>query len=228
MGVAFIYKMARRDFRYWPPIESQAVSGIVSLIVRLCTKIMVDFTGTMQFRHPFEYGGVYFTFILLTTPLLSLYFGSRYLSFVKDEEVKTTLDYVFSSDDIHVGLGCLAAVQLLSFALLMSIIPPKIRKTFFSTQTGKHYTRTNFETAPNDLAKMEVFTHHPSLYTPIKDEVKEWLNERLPVWIAEEDDWFDDQKKATIPDEYVIDPSLLIKIRGERERERDGQVEEEK
>ncbi|GMH84137.1 hypothetical protein TrST_g12286 [Triparma strigata] len=126
MGVAFIYKMARGDFRYWLPIESEAGSGFASLLARLVTKISLDFTGTIQLRHPFEYGGIYFTLVLLTTPLVSLYFGSRYLSFVEDEEVKATLDYVFSSDQIYGGLGCLAAVQLFSFALLMSIIPLKI------------------------------------------------------------------------------------------------------
>ena len=215
--------MARRDFRYWPPIESQAVSGIVSLIVRLCTKIMVDFTGTMQFRHPFEYGGVYFTFILLTTPLLSLYFGSRYLTFIEDDEVKATLDYVFSSDKIYGGLGCLAAVQLLSFALLMSIVPSKIRKTFFSTQTEKQFTCTNFKTAPNDFAKMDTFDVHPTLYAPIKEELKAWLNERLPVFLEEQPEWFNDQKKAAIPDDFVADPAMLLRIRGvniEKIRER--------
>ncbi|GMH84142.1 hypothetical protein TrST_g12287 [Triparma strigata] len=223
MGLALAYKTARGDFRYWLPLENQAVSGLFSLLSRLSTKFSLDFTGLMMLRHPFEYGGIYFTLVLLTTPLVSLYFGSRYLTFVEDEEVKTTLDYVFSSDQIYGGLGCLAAVQFLSFSLLMSIVPSKIRKTFFSTQTGQQFTCTNFEMAQNDLAKLDTFSIHPSYYVPIKEGIKAWLNERLPVWIAEEPDWFDDQKKATIPDEYVIDPSLLKRIRGivvEKIRER--------
>ena len=161
--------------------------------------------------------------VLLTTPLVSLYFGSRYLTFVEDDEVKKTLDFIFTSDQIYDGLGCLAAVQFLSLSLLMSIIPSKTRQTFFSTQTGQQYTCTNFETAQNDLAKLDAFSIHPSLYAPIKEEIKAWLNEQLPVWIVEEPDWFDDQKKSIIPDEYVIDPSLLKRIRGievEKIRER--------
>lgn len=39
-------------------------------------------------------------------------------------------------------------------------------------------------------------------------------NERLPVWISEQLEWFNDQVKAKIPDRFVKDPEILKKIRG--------------
>ena len=70
---------------------------------------------------------------------------------------------------------------------------------------------------------MDVFTCHKCYYLPIEAEIKTWLNERLPVWISEEPEWFNDQKKSTIPDDYVKDPKMLKKMRGievEKIRER--------
>ena len=216
IGVAFIYKMARGNFRYWLPIESEAVSWIVSLLVRLCTKILMDFTGLLLWRHPVEYGGVYFTFVLLTTPLVSLYFGSRYLSFVEDEEVKATLDHVFSSDQIYGGLGCLAAVQLFSFAILMSIIPPKIRKTFLSAKTASQFTCENFESATNSSAKMDVFLVHPSYSSPIEEELKAWLNERLVELLEEKPDWFNTLFIASVDDD-IMPARVLARLKEEAE-----------
>ena len=43
--------------------------------------------------------------------------------------------------------------------------------------------------------------------------MKAWINERLPVWLEEEPEWFTDQRRSIIPDDFVTDPAILIRLR---------------
>ena len=60
IALFLIYKIVRGDFHMWYPIDG--VSSIVaSFLVRGFTKIVVDFTGCLQFRHPLDVGGLGFS-----------------------------------------------------------------------------------------------------------------------------------------------------------------------
>lgn len=214
VSLFFVIKLASRDLKYWVPVESEILSRSVSFTFRLVAKAVTDFTGLMQMRHPYELGGLYYTTIMLMAPFVCLNFGFRYLAHVEDEEVKASLKYVFTSEQIYLGLGLLAIVQMCSFAIFMYILPSTHRKTSWSTQTGSKRICSNFLEQTDDSANLGVLNVRKSYYSPIEEEIKTWLNERLPVWISEEPKWFDDQKKATIPDDYVNDPEILMKIRG--------------
>jgi hypothetical protein len=61
MGLYFTYKILRRDFWHWVPIEG-AMGVPYSVLERLVVKVLVDFTGVIQFRAAGEMGGSYFTF----------------------------------------------------------------------------------------------------------------------------------------------------------------------
>eukprot|EP00519_Triparma_laevis_P013538 CAMPEP_0182490554 /NCGR_PEP_ID=MMETSP1321-20130603/376_1 /TAXON_ID=91990 /ORGANISM="Bolidomonas sp., Strain RCC1657" /LENGTH=336 /DNA_ID=CAMNT_0024692759 /DNA_START=1397 /DNA_END=2407 /DNA_ORIENTATION=- len=215
VGIALALKVMRGDFFYWPPIESFPVRFGISFLARIVVKVITDFTACMQMRHPLELGGAYFTAVLLTTPFVSLYFGSRYLSYVEDdEEAKATLSSIYSSEQIYGVLVTLAGVQMCSFATFLYIIPSQYRQTFLSTETATQFTCRKFKSTSDDHLKMTfTFCGHQSTYAPIKEEVKDWINERLPVWLAEKPEWFDDSFKAMILDEYVEDKAILKKIR---------------
>ena len=61
MGLYFMYKILRGDLWHWIPLEGAA--GVVeSVLERLVVKVLVDFTGVIQFRGAAEMGGCYFTF----------------------------------------------------------------------------------------------------------------------------------------------------------------------
>ena len=54
------WKLLRGDFLYWLRVEG--VLGVFgSFLVRVFVKVVVDFTGCVHFRHPFELGGTAFT-----------------------------------------------------------------------------------------------------------------------------------------------------------------------
>ena len=58
------YKIVTRDFMYWVQVEG-VMDFIVSLVTRVLVKVIVDFSGCLQFRHPFELGGIAFSCSML-------------------------------------------------------------------------------------------------------------------------------------------------------------------
>jgi hypothetical protein len=60
MGLYFMYKILRRDLWHWIALEG-AASVVESVLERLVVKVLVDFTGVIQFRAAGEMGGAYFT-----------------------------------------------------------------------------------------------------------------------------------------------------------------------
>ena len=60
MGLYFMYKILRRDLWHWIPLEG-AASVVESVLERLVVKVLVDFTGVIQFRGAGEMGGLFFT-----------------------------------------------------------------------------------------------------------------------------------------------------------------------
>jgi MFS family permease len=56
----FAYKLLRRDFLHWVPMDG--VAGVIeSVLVRFLVKVLVDYTGVIQFRGSGEMGGVGWT-----------------------------------------------------------------------------------------------------------------------------------------------------------------------
>ena len=53
MAFYLMYKVVRRDFTYWLPLEG-VLGLVVSVIVRVMFKLVVDFAAIIQLRHPQE------------------------------------------------------------------------------------------------------------------------------------------------------------------------------
>jgi hypothetical protein len=60
MGLYFVYKLLRRDFLHWIPLEG-ALSVAESVVERFLVKVLVDYTGVIQFRAAGELGGFAWT-----------------------------------------------------------------------------------------------------------------------------------------------------------------------
>ncbi|GMH65497.1 hypothetical protein TL16_g04214 [Triparma laevis f. inornata] len=61
-----VYKLARKDFEYWLPIYGP-VGVLIAFFARSMIKFAGDWAGVVQFRHPGETGGAYFTLTLCCT-----------------------------------------------------------------------------------------------------------------------------------------------------------------
>jgi len=60
MLIFFAYKIARKDFWYWPRMDG-ATKVIGSIFARVVVKTFADFSGCLQLRHPYELGGLGFS-----------------------------------------------------------------------------------------------------------------------------------------------------------------------
>jgi hypothetical protein len=86
--------------------------------------------------------------------------------------------------------------------------------TFISTKTCNESTQETFTKNKEDEDRFWIFIYsrHKWEYK-IGAEVKAWINERLPLWLEEPPEWFNDQRRSIIPDDFVTDPEILVRLR---------------
>ena len=69
MLVYLAFKIIRRDFLCWIRVEGH-FGVFISLIYRIVSKLVTDFTGCPHFRHPFELGGIFFTMSIVSAQVI--------------------------------------------------------------------------------------------------------------------------------------------------------------
>jgi hypothetical protein len=71
--------------------------------------------------------------------------------------------------------------------------------TFVSTETAPEFLRRQFDHfAGNDERRMEIFTHHLSMWAPFAGVVQAWVTQQHATMSAQP--WFTPEVKARIPD----------------------------
>ena len=210
VGLFLFIKISRDDFFYWLPLEGMA-SIISSLVTRTGAKIITDFTGIVQLRHPNEMGGAQW-FLSQLTSIAAL--------FVSWKVAKGSS--IFGSERLE-ELWQLSVVLTASaaslFFLFFLIINKDYIHTFFSFETGCQMTVRLFKTHEDDSLKADaVFTNNENQWKSIRDEVKDWVQENWERWMDEKPTWLDDNMRAIIPP-YMIPSEQEMKIlAAEREK----------
>ena len=105
-------KALRRDFTYW--LQVYGVLGFfISLICRIVAKVISDFTATIQLRHPYELGGLYFSMNSFF-PLIGLIL---LLTFMEDGIFNDTT-MMFLKEVTKILGGILVSMAILFFLLI--------------------------------------------------------------------------------------------------------------
>ncbi|GMH92018.1 hypothetical protein TrST_g565 [Triparma strigata] len=202
MSMAFylLYKLARRDFTYWLPVYG--VTGVLlSGIIRIIIKLIVDFAAIVHFRHPYELGGLFWS-INMFLPLLGLV-AVIASDLPKGIFSEATLE-LFTSYIMVLGFSLLSFLSL--FLLLMN---KEYRHTFFSMETGAHLTRSAFTDGEDDFEKSYLIGCNEDQWKLfIGDEVEAWVKENWTTWEGEKPDWFTDQWISNVPREMI--PKKMI------------------
>ena len=60
LDLDFGMKAVRGDFHYWLPVDG-LLGVFASIMLRVMSKWLCDFTGMLHLRHPQEIGGLYWT-----------------------------------------------------------------------------------------------------------------------------------------------------------------------
>jgi len=203
VGLYTVYKLCRRDFYYWLPIHG--VLGVVmSAVCRLVCKVLADYSGVLQLRHPGEIGGLYFSCNIVIAFLSS---GGAFAVYanMRDEESKLDLSLV----GLCVG-GCVG-LWLVTFAVMLLFMKGKYRKSFFSTMTGAQMTCNYFTANTDEAIKSLVFLCNNNQWKRIRPDVKTWIAENWFRWEETNPAFFTEMFKSSVPTDMI--PSAEVRLR---------------
>ena len=175
---------------------------IASFLVRIVAKVIVDFTGCLHLRHPYELGGLGFTMSMI---------WAQAFPFV-------ALQY-FDGDSKDIMTGFLVvsfSAWLMLNVIFFCTIDLSYLNTFFGTKTAPQYTCELYLANKDDSQKFDaIFTNRIQYTKSIHGEVKEWVAENIDQWRRNQPDWF---KIEMIPDEYL--PKEVFEAEGGAKRRR--------
>jgi len=193
MAIYVAYKMARGDFAYWAPIYGWA-GALVSVLMRFIVKIIADFTGVIQFRHPQELGGIYWTVNMVMA--LGSSAGSVWVYYAKggmgiEQRIAWRI------------VGGLSALWLLSFGVFLALVKKEFVSTFFSLETASEFCMRHFTESEDDGLRADVFSTNTCNWKPIRPEVKAWVLANWLRWKREQPEWFTEHLIASVPLDMV-------------------------
>ena len=173
-GEALLYnafKISRGDFIYWLPIEG-VTAVFVALVQRVLIKLIADFTGCLQFRHPNELGGAAFAASMLWAqafPFVALQFYDEGES---DKKRFITIFFV-----------CSFVVWIVLVLLLAFYVDRSYLHTFYDLQTGPESVIERFLLAEDDFSRYDAAFQNRSSYTkPIRGQIKAWVADNIDRW----------------------------------------------
>jgi hypothetical protein len=200
MGIYFAQKVLRGDFHYWAPVEG-AAGNFISVLMRVGIKAVTDHTGIVQFRHPGELGGAYWTANMVLAILIFPFVAIKiYYGGIKSED--TPQVYVMKEETAWTLVAYLCCAWLFSFCFFLKLMKKTFRGTFFSTKLGKQVTMDYF-LMDEDANKAIVFTSNRKQWSAIEGDVKDWVQSNWERWEDEQPDWFTEAWKSNIDDDWL-------------------------
>ena len=205
----------RRELRHCFRLDG-IVSWFASVLIRIIVKTTSDATLIMQFRHPFDLGGAYWSFNLVLNQFLCFVAVFLYTKFGKeivdsDSTPETDIEPSLSSlaptsapvelvqYPLWTFVISLFFLTVLSFLGFLRFINRKYLVTFFDRRTGKQFLCDLWRSTETDKERIYVFSKHRSYYKTIEKEIKEWLSENWDKWEDEKEDWFCSKNLSRIP-----------------------------
>jgi len=219
----FLYKLLRGDLRYWLNLPN-ILSWVVSFVLRGVVKTITDFTLLVQFRHPSELGGMYWSLNIVANQMfcfISVYLYRKYSTVNMDSTISSTAPSFVPAGDVETLDGIeshattpsalpllelvfgLFFLSMFSFGIFLSRINKEYLVTFFDTRTGSQFLCHTWRDAISDEQRFNVFSKHRSLYKSINKELKDWLSENWDRWEEENEEWFTAKMIGKIPDELL-------------------------
>ena len=203
IALFLVYKLAMKDFWHWIPAQGSMIV-VVSLLTRIITKIISDYTASLQGRNAAELGGAYWTFNTFLGSLFSFSAMGLFLAKTPREEVEK----ITSIENAWVGMAVLNAAWLLTFGVMLRTMKREYRRTFFSLQTGRERTRRVFLENDFDEDRADIFKKNRMLWKDLHEVVKKWVKENWWLWKETQPDWFSETLIAQIPEDMIPEESL--------------------
>ena len=112
--------------------------------------------------------------------------------------------------------GAVCAGTCVSYVMFLASMESKYRNTFLRALTGKAFVRDEYRNnyAGTDEAKMYIVAYKEAFWrAELGDEVKEWLQSKLPGWLEEQPEWLTELKRSQIPTWAIENPRILSRLR---------------
>jgi hypothetical protein len=201
LGLYLLYRVVRRDFFVFLQ-GGLGISVVVSFVVRVIEKLLVDYTGTPHIRLPLHMGGLYYSFSLTLSQVSLLAAVALYNEYAVAAPGQGGK---FPAPQLWRAAASLAAVWLAAYAFFVArVVKPSHRFTLWSSKTGKQLVQDQFSKGEHDEVRIRVFNKNKLLWEKdIGEAVRKWSLERWPGWEAERPRWFTEQVVATVPDAYI-------------------------
>ncbi|GMH89181.1 hypothetical protein TrST_g12968 [Triparma strigata] len=214
MASFILYKLIRRDFTTDVPVYG-VLSVVISFLARYIHKTITDFTANVHMRHDLYAGGCYWALTVLSTPIVCLLFGARYLAYMESDAGKEReLPFVLNAKQVYGIIGGLTVLEAIAFVLFFNAIIPKYIGTFYATGSGNDHCKRRFlNNEVKDQFRFEIFTYNRNKWRTIENDVAAWVTEKIPEWNEFQPEWWNTQKKSTIPDWVILDAEVLKTIR---------------
>ena len=214
MGCFFLYKLCRGDLTTPNPIYG-VLSVVISFLERFCHKTVTDFTANVHMRSNYCLGGLYWTFTILSTPVVCLVFGARYLTYIESDAGKEReLPFILTATQVYGVIGGLIVLEAMAFVVYFNTIIPKYISSFYSMRTGHDSCKRKFlNHEDDDKYRLNILTNNRKKWRSIENDVAEWVIKKIPEWNESQPEWWNAQKKSIIPDWVVLDAEVLQTIR---------------
>ena len=197
LGLYLFIKIARNDFWYWAPAKGVS-HFFLSVLARIITKLISDFTSIVQLRHPNEVGGAYWIFSVVLTmvslPLSITFFDNQ-----------STLP----GNEAVVEVATLSALLLvpctsITFFTFFFTLNKGYRKTFLSLERGKDVTIRGFKEGQSDGIKATcVFKKCRKHWISIENDVKAFVTVNWVKWQNEKPKWLTLSLREKIPLDFI-------------------------
>eukprot|EP00518_Triparma_eleuthera_P014041 CAMPEP_0182474878 /NCGR_PEP_ID=MMETSP1319-20130603/26425_1 /TAXON_ID=172717 /ORGANISM="Bolidomonas pacifica, Strain RCC208" /LENGTH=626 /DNA_ID=CAMNT_0024675815 /DNA_START=157 /DNA_END=2033 /DNA_ORIENTATION=- len=182
MSLFFLFKVAHCDFLYWIPVESLLQNIGISVLMRSMFKVICDFTGVLQFRHPNELGGMLWTVNTAVAHVVSI--AAAYVYIGNNE---TTPEF---ESFLKTAVFSLVGLWFLVFLCLLKVSKKGYRKTFFDTRTAAQVKFDAWKDARaknDDELSINTFCGVRShIYAHFEQEAKAFLARNWERWEEED------------------------------------------
>ncbi|GMI02300.1 hypothetical protein TrVE_jg14138 [Triparma verrucosa] len=193
LAIFLIYKVLKDDAIVPFTGHGMTVANyFLSMLWRVISKCVTDFTCCIQFRHANEIGGAYFTLTFLFNLCILM------LSiFMHSEE--------FGHNETYTRIAWASLTLMILIAgLFLSSIKQEYVRTFLDTNCGWENDIVRFQAATTDVQKFSTTIYYNSYrWRSIRGDVKEWVQSRWFVWQADRPYWLTQNKLERVPVEWI-------------------------
>jgi hypothetical protein len=221
VGSMIVYKALRRELLY-ASVRFSPVTLALSIIQRASCKLLIDCSGYMLGRHPYEMGGAYWMFCVALTPVLSIA-SAHYYNLNSGK-----LGYVkLGSNTVWLIVGGINLLWVGSFVTFIRTIDPDYLHTFRQTMSGSQFTVNAFRKADTDEKKAAIFKRQFHVWKSIEGEVRTWVHANIAEWEKEKPEWYTKKLIQRIPEEVLTKDEMAMLISGGKKERRKSSIFEE-